>query len=118
MISEVAGKMTGLKLSECAQMGVKMIPSTPVLTSGPPAAKLYAVEPVGVDIRIPSAWTVVNSYPSISQLSRHRLAVAPLSIVISLSTCSPSSFSSSSYSPSIRQELSFLSLRLAVPSRS
>lgn len=50
-ISELTGNITGLKDKEWGHIGVNNIPSTFVLTRGPPAAKLYAVEPVGVDTR-------------------------------------------------------------------
>ena len=43
------GEMTSPRLyAECGATGVTTRPSIPGLTIGPPAEKLYAVEPVGV----------------------------------------------------------------------
>lgn len=39
-----------------------MILLTPFNTTGPPADKAYAVEPVGVDTSIPSPDVVVSNY--------------------------------------------------------
>lgn len=40
--------------SECVQIGVKRIPSIFGSTTGPPAEREYAVEPVGVEMITPS----------------------------------------------------------------
>jgi hypothetical protein len=41
--------------SVCADTGVTMIDSSVGNTTGPPADRLYAVDPVGVDSTTPSA---------------------------------------------------------------
>ena len=53
---------THLKLSECGQMGVKRMAGTLGCTMEPPAATLYAVDPVGVANITPSACTRVISW--------------------------------------------------------
>ncbi len=52
------GSISGLKLNECGDNGVKHIHYVFGLTIDPPAAILYAVEPVGVAIIIPSPTNV------------------------------------------------------------
>ena len=47
----------------------------------------YAVEPVGVDIIIPSAWTVVMNFSSQKQSRLERYGEEPRSITTSLRTC-------------------------------
>ena len=42
-------------VSACAQIGVSVIAAWPGTTIGPPAAMLYAVDPVGVAMMRPSA---------------------------------------------------------------
>ena len=49
-----AGKISGRWPKECGQMGVSKKTSTSGATIGPPAAKEYAVEPVGVETIMPS----------------------------------------------------------------
>jgi len=44
-----AGTTKGLCLKECAQIGVMINAFVKGYITGPPAARLYAVEPVGVD---------------------------------------------------------------------
>ena len=48
------GTTTGRNDRECGQIGVIAIVPDPTVTIGPPAAKLYAVEPDGVAMMIPS----------------------------------------------------------------
>ncbi len=50
LIWQFSGKMRGLKESEWGAIGVKMMAGTLLWTIGPPAARLYAVEPVGVEM--------------------------------------------------------------------
>ena len=45
-------------------MGVKRMPGTCGWTIEPPAATLYAVEPVGVEMMMPSPCTAVTKTPS------------------------------------------------------
>ena len=57
--------------------GTTAMASTPGQITGPPAEKLYAVAPVGVDTTIPSQPKVVSGRPSIStttSIMRSRLA--------------------------------------------
>lgn len=56
----VSGNMIGRNDSVCAQIAVTRITGFSGWQSDPPAARLYAVEPVGVDTQIPSACTVVK----------------------------------------------------------
>ena len=53
--TESLPKISDLAKSECVQIGVKSILSIFGSTTGPPADSEYAVEPVGVEIMIPSA---------------------------------------------------------------
>ena len=53
-------------------MGTNKIPLTPFCIIGPPADNEYAVDPVGVDINIPSLFVSVTSYPSID-IFKHNL---------------------------------------------
>ncbi len=64
----VSGRMMGRKESVCAQMAVTRMTGFSGWQSDPPAARLYAVEPVGVATQTPSACTVVkcSSSPKIS----------------------------------------------------
>lgn len=64
----VSGRMIGRKESVCAQMAVTRITGFSGWHKEPPAARLYAVEPVGVATQTPSAWTEVkcSSSPNIS----------------------------------------------------
>ena len=54
-ISSFPATMRDLALKECGHTGVISIPSTLGLIIGPPADSEYAVDPVGVEIRSPSA---------------------------------------------------------------
>lgn len=51
---QLAGKIIGLNEIECGANGVKQIQLVLVSRMEPPAARLYAVDPVGVAIMIPS----------------------------------------------------------------
>ena len=55
-----AGSTTGRKERERGQMGVRRRDETRGCTMQPPLLRLYAVEPVGVLTRNPSAMAVVN----------------------------------------------------------
>ena len=50
----LSGKISGLAYNEWGQIGVTQKQLSLGSTIAPPAAKEYAVEPVGVDIIIPS----------------------------------------------------------------
>lgn len=56
----VSGSMIGRKDSVCAQIAVTRITGLSGWHRDPPAARLYAVEPVGVAIQTPSASRVVK----------------------------------------------------------
>lgn len=56
----VSGRMMGRKESVCAQMAVTRMTGLSGWQSEPPAARLYAVEPVGVAMHTPSAWMLVK----------------------------------------------------------
>ena len=61
VILAVLGKMIGLKESECGQMGVSATTSEVGWIIEPPHDRLYAVLPVGVEMRTPSPYTMVRS---------------------------------------------------------
>ena len=54
----------GRKLSECGQIGVMTIASIEPSRIGPPADRLYAVEPVGVETISPSPTQLATRSPS------------------------------------------------------
>jgi hypothetical protein len=54
VIEDVEGKMSGLNERLRGQMGVSRIAEVEGCTIGPPADSEYAVEPVGVEMMIPS----------------------------------------------------------------
>ena len=56
----VSGRMIGRKDRVWAQIAVTRITGFSGCESEPPAARLYAVEPVGVAMQIPSASRVVK----------------------------------------------------------
>ncbi len=51
----VGGSTSGRIASVCGETGVRRIVSSVGTTTGPPADRLYAVDPVGVEITTPSA---------------------------------------------------------------
>ncbi len=53
------GRQIGRKDKLLGAIGTNIILFTPFSTIGPPAESAYAVEPVGVDIKIPSPAVVV-----------------------------------------------------------
>ena len=53
------GRIRGLKLNECGASGVTHMHWVFACTIEPPADKLYAVDPVGVEMIIPSPTRVV-----------------------------------------------------------
>jgi hypothetical protein len=64
VISALAGRISGLKDKLCGARGVTHIQDVLLYTMLPPADKLYAVDPVGVEIMIPSPIMFVNLFPS------------------------------------------------------
>ena len=54
-IGPSAAVTTGRCVSECGQIGVMTSVFVPASTMGPPAARLYAVDPIGVDTMINQA---------------------------------------------------------------
>ena len=80
---------SGFAKSACAESGTTAIASTVGQITGPPAEKLYAVEPVGVETTTPSHPNVESGRPSTSMTTssiRSRLAfstVASLSAQVS-----------------------------------
>ena len=56
----LAGKTNGRKDSDRGQIGVSRIEETRGCTMDPPLERLYAVDPVGVETRKPSAMAVVK----------------------------------------------------------
>lgn len=64
----VSGRMIGRKDSVCGHMEVTSITGFSGWQREPPAARLYAVDPVGVETQTPSASTEVkcSSSPNIS----------------------------------------------------
>lgn len=59
-ITELAGKIRGRKDRLCGANGVTRMQLVLACTMLPPAERLYAVDPVGVDTMIPSPIMVVN----------------------------------------------------------
>ncbi len=81
-----AGMTIGRLVSVCGAIGVTITASTLGRTIGPPAARLYAVDPVGVATIRPSAFTrVTNSSPIHTDKSIIRER-APLVMTTSFST--------------------------------
>ena len=78
----VSGRMIGRKDSVCAQIAVTSITGLSGWQREPPAARLYAVLPVGVATQTPSACTVVkcSSPPKISveDIAREKLDLSRL----------------------------------------
>lgn len=68
--------MMGLKERVCAQTAVTNITGFSGWQRDPPAARLYAVDPVGVDTQMPSARTEVkcSSSPKTSIVDRAKEA--------------------------------------------
>src|SRR5690606_9404374 len=98
MATDASGPTTsGLANRACADSGTTVIASTVGQITGPPAEKLYAVDPVGVETTIPSHPKLDSGRPSISittSIIRSRLAfstVASLSAQVSYTT-PPSTF--------------------------
>ena len=79
-----AEKIILLSIKECGQIGVSIIQSASGLTTGPPAAMEYAVEPVGVDIITPSLLIFETLLPSQVIVTSISLAKLPLDTTISL----------------------------------
>ena len=63
---DVGLSTSGRAKSACALSGTTSIASTPGQTTGPPAEKAYAVDPVGVDTRTPSQAQRDSGRPSTS----------------------------------------------------
>ena len=56
----VSGRIMGRNDNVCAQIAVTNMTGFSGCDNAPPAARLYAVEPVGVEMQMPSARTVVK----------------------------------------------------------
>ena len=70
----MSGRMIGRKDKVCAQMAVRRMTGFSGWHREPPAARLYAVDPVGVATQTPSACTVVKCSPS-PNISREDIAI-------------------------------------------
>src|SRR3954469_16358356 len=64
VIVEVIGVTTGRNDKLWGQIGVIETALTPSMTIGPPAARLYAVEPDGVEMMIPSPEQCTDPVPT------------------------------------------------------
>ena len=76
---------SGRANSACADSGTTAIASTVGQMTGPPAEKLYAVEPVGVDTTTPSQPKVDSGRPSTSMTTSSMRSRLAFSTVASLS---------------------------------
>ncbi len=83
-----AGRIAGRKESDRGQIGVKSTESTAGCRIGPPADRLYAVDPVGVDTISPSATTSVRNSSLTKQSSAVRCGLRPRCNTISFMLCS------------------------------
>ena len=93
--TDVGATTIGRANSACALSGTTVSASTPGHTTGPPALKLYAVEPVGVAQTTPSQPQRDSGRPSISTTTSSIRSRAAFSTLASLSandsqTTSPS----------------------------
>lgn len=70
----MSGRMIGRKDKVCAQMAVRRMTGFSGWHREPPAARLYAVDPVGVATQTPSACTVVKCSVS-PNISREDMAI-------------------------------------------
>jgi len=86
-ITLVSGTRTGRLVSMCGQIGVSSTAGSAGCRIGPPAARLYAVEPVGEETIRPSARNVDTNSPSIETCSSMMRESAAFVITTSLSTC-------------------------------
>ncbi len=59
----VEGRQIGRKERLFGEIGTMRMPLTPFYRMGPPAEREYAVDPVGVEIKMPSPAVLVNSSP-------------------------------------------------------
>ena len=55
LISELESTTSGLLLSVWGEIGTSVIASSVACSNGPPDESAYAVEPVGVEMTMPSA---------------------------------------------------------------
>ena len=83
-ITEVGATTSGRAKSACALIGTSSSASTPGQTTGPPALKLYAVEPVGVAQTTPSQPQRESGRPSISTITSSIRSRAAFSTLASL----------------------------------
>ena len=85
----VSGRIIGRKDSVCAHTDVTSITGFSGWHNDPPAARLYAVEPVGVETQIPSASTDVkcSSSPNISVYDIAAPAVSCLQLLYPIDAC-------------------------------
>ena len=79
-------RISGLKESECGAIGVRHIAGSVTSSRDPPAARLYAVDPVGVEIRTPSPTRVVKKWPLIRISIFEQLGLGPRPTTTSLRT--------------------------------
>ena len=76
-IRRSAAVTTGLWVSEWGQIGVITSVAVPASTIGPPAARLYAVDPIGVATINPSAlYSAILNSPTVV-ISDNILGAAP-----------------------------------------
>ena len=63
LILQLEGKQIGRKERLLGAIGTMRMPLTPFWRIGPPADSEYAVDPVGVDIKMPSPAVCVKTSP-------------------------------------------------------
>ena len=80
----MAGTTRALWVYECGDIGVIIKACVSGYIIGPPTARLYAVEPVGVEIINPSPLYVLNQSPSIDAFMLTILETARRVITTSL----------------------------------
>ena len=85
-IVQFSGRIRGRKDRECGAIGVSEIDGTLFWTIGPPAAKLYAVLPVGVEMIRPSPTQVVKKFSSMKISKETQYGEGPRSITTSFTT--------------------------------
>src|ERR1019366_3605189 len=85
MIAASPGTTIGRIVSRCGQIGVTSIAFTVGITIGPPADRLYAVDPVGVDRITPSARNTATGWPSIETEKSAMRAIVPFATTTSFS---------------------------------
>lgn len=99
------GKTTVRKESERGAMGVRSSASVSGCEIGPPAESEYAVDPVGVERRRPSAWSVSDD------MSGHNITLTVASV-----KCCPSKYASTTVKCGCRPRCSVTSFMTCHPS--